>query len=517
MASQRNNDQEESPLYLGLTILAVLTMLLGLVWLVASNKIVYASLSPGLFFGSMWKWFASDYTYSQWNVVANSVVKFAEKPSAVNPIQWGSFVVVAFRPVTFLFMLGYIALLVLLAFRPNLNLRRKITADSMLVDSMKHFTSIAPIVAIRKKIADDSHPLWRRQVTPEEIFLNYKVPRLAGDLPNGSQAKAGMLMMRDKKFDREVARSYFNGFKKKLPDGRMVSSMLGIQVVNLVKDAKAVKSKVFSDRMSAEGKALIALWAAVAFGGKDGVEDYVLYRDKLNLSAFGTKDGIANLSLIQPLYDKYRKNPLLNKLFAIHHWEHTVLFALLALAQKKGRYTTAEVLWLRPLNRIMFFSLNTRGAYTPHTESGSTFGMHAFEQACARANRLPMFASASGELFHQVYLDKVIDGLELEALRWMDADENDNEDWWQDKKFWDRSDPALKKLANMYSHLNAAVNNSVPLVSMPGVDSDKTSFDDIASDESLKSKEKNDAAFSDEFGAYLFKANGGKAGADDFN
>lgn len=467
--SGNRKDEEESPMYVLLVLAGAFLLALLLIWMVASHKIVLGSLKPALAAASMWKLIASDFTYSQWNIVVDAVQRFNYNPTDVSPVQWMSFISTAFRPLGAVAAVGYLTFLVMAGLRRKPELKRRITADSLMRQSVEHFTGIAPVVAIRKQIVSDKHPLWRVQVSPEEVFLSWKVPRTKAP-DTGSLAKPGMPMLRDGKFDREVARAYFIGAQELLPDGRLVSAMLGRQVVNLTKDAVRAKSVVFADRLSSEGKTLLALWAAVAFGGVQGRDEYCDYRDRLNRSAFGTKDGIANLALAQPLYEKYRKHPLLNKLFSIHHWEHTFLFALLALAQKKGRFTTAEVLWLRPLNRVMFFALNTRGSYTPHTEAASTFAQHAYETACAKLNRLPLMQASNGVLTHVIYVDKAVDGLELECMRWLDADADDDDDWWQKKDVWAKASPTILNAA-------AAVDRSVPDRPMPGVASDDTEFD----------------------------------------
>jgi hypothetical protein len=265
----------------------------------------------------------------------------------------------------------------------------------------------------------------------------------------------------------------------------LVSRMLGRQVINLIRDAAKAKASVFADRLSSEGKVLLGLWAAVAFGGKAGREDYCKYRDMLNLSAYGTKDGICNLALAHPLYAKYRKHPSVNQLFSIHHWEHTFLFALLALAQKRGRYTTAEVLWLRPLNRVMFFSLNSRGSYTPHTEAATTFAQYAFEQRCAKLGRLPLMPD--GESFtHMIYVDKAVDGLEDAYRQWMDADLDDDEDWWLKKEIWKSADTTLQQATR-------SISASVPTAPMPGV-SGETAFDQQMAMQANQDKLKRDNA-----------------------
>lgn len=469
MASRHDDQQGESPLYAGGAFLAAFLVMGFLVWLVASNRIVYGSLKPALLFGAMWKWTPSDFGFSQWNYLVTNVQLFVVKPSAVSFAQWAGFITVALRPLFLILMLAYIAVLVFFATRKKTFMRR-FTARHLMEISVAQFTGIAPVVAIRKLVAQDKHPLWRRQVTPEEVFLNYRAPASRPEV--GLAAPAGAPMIRDNRLDREVARMYFMAVTGNTADGRLISGMLGRQVVNLANDASRSKSVVFADRMSSEGKTLLALWSAVAFGEKEGRDEFCKYRDMLNRSAFGTKDGMANLALAQPLYMKYRKHPVLNKLFAMHHWEHTLLFALLALAQRKGRFTTAEVLWLRPTNRVMFFALNSRGSFTPHTEAATTFTQHTYESMCAKQGRLPLFVNGQGQLQHVIYVDKAVDGLELEYERWAEASDED-EDWWLTEDVWRRTNMTVNDQFRQ-------IGSAVPAGGMPGTDDQATAFDLIS-------------------------------------
>lgn len=474
----RDDDKDEHPVFALGAVLLVLCMFGFLVWLVASHRIVFNSVRPSLFVGAMWKWLPSDYAQLQWARLVGSATIFLDRPVNVSIVAWGTFVSVAFQPLMALAMTAYLGTFV---FVRRTKLMRRFNARMLMLQASKNFTGIAPVVAIRKQIAQNKHPLWRRQVTPEEIFNHYRVPVPVAGVKAMTIAAPGTPMVSSNKFDREVARAYFTAISRVEADGRLVSAMLGRQVVNLVSDAGKAKRTFFADRMSAEGKTLLALWGAVAFGGIDGRVEFCKYRDMLNRSAFGTKDGIANLSLAQPLYDKYRGHPLINKLFAVHHWEHTALFALLALAQKKGRFTTAEVLWLRPLNRVMYFALNSRGSYTPHTEAASTFSQFAFEGACAKLGRLPLIYLDSGQLQHVLYVDKAIEGLELEWMRWVESSEDQEDDWWTREDLWSRTNTTV----------NAAFDRSiasVPKAPMPGETGKTSKFDEEASSGRLSSE-----------------------------
>jgi hypothetical protein len=469
MASRHDDDKAEHPIFAVAAAFAILLVFGCLIWLVASNRIVYGSLKPALFLGALWKIWPSDYTFSQWNHIVSGVQAFAPRPREVSFVDWAEFMTIALRPITAIVMAVYVLSLLFLATKKRTFMRR-FTATNLMELSANRFTGVAPVVAIRKLIAKNKHPLWRRQVTPEEVFKGFKVPDTVRSL-----APPGTPMVVDGKFNREVARTYFMGLVAGSEGPLLRSTMLGRQVVDLLTDAGKERAVVFADRMSAEGKTLLALWSAVAFGGVQGRDEFARYRDMLNRSAYGTRDGMANLALAQPLYDKYRKHPMLNKIFAIHHWEHTVLFFLLSLAQAKGRFTTAEVLWLRPTNRVMFFALNSRGSYTPHTEAAATFTQHRYEHLCAKQGRLPLVSGGDGRLMHMIYIDKAIDGLELEYARWAEGSD-DEDDWWMTKNVWARTNVTLNQ---EFAKISAAV----PTAGMPGTTDEDTAFDRSTSQE----------------------------------
>lgn len=468
MANKGSRDEGQENLLEVVGVFFILVLTVGfLVWLVASHKIVWGTLKPALFLGSVWKWGGFEFGLLQWNEIVSSVRTMAINPGKISIFDWAGLVNIAMQPIIVLLSLIYLVFIVFVPLRAA-PFTRRFSTGQLMQEHYKHFSGIAPVIGIRKKIAQNKHPLWRRQVSPDEVFLNFRVPKGPVRM---TLASAGTPMIQDQVFNQEVARDYFTDIKGTLEGGRLVSGMLGRQIVNLVVDAGKQNQVVIADRFSNEGKALLALWAAVAFGGKEGRDEFCKYRDQLNWSSYKTADGKANLSLVQPLYNKYRNNPGLNKIFAIHHWEHTALYTLLGLAQKKGRFTTAEVLWLRPTNRVMFFSMNTCGANTPHTEAATTFSQRVYEQMCARQKCLPLMRNAQGELVHVIFTPKVIDALALEAKRWYEALDDGDDDWWMKEDMWVSSDAMAK--ANM---LMPGV--ALPMGPMPGETPESVAFDE---------------------------------------
>jgi hypothetical protein len=463
--SSRDEDKESFLEILGVFAVFILTMGF-LIWIFVSHKIVWGTLKPALFLGSVWKLGGFEFGILQWNSIVNDVRAMSVNPGKVSFISWAHLVNVSMRPIIVLACLFFAAFILTFRLR-GVPFTRRFSTSQLMQEHYKIFSGIAPVIAIRKKIAQNTHPLWRLQVSPDEVFLNYRVPKSPHRM---TLASAGAPMIQDAVFNLEVARDYFTDIKGHLEGGRLMSGMLGRQVVNLVVDAGKQQQVVFADRLSSEGKAVLALWAAVAFGGPTGRDEFCKYRDKLNWSAFGTADGKANLTVVQPLYNKYRNHPELNKIFAIHHWEHTVLYALLGLAQKKGRFTTAEVLWLRPTNRVMYFALNTCGANTPHTEAAATFSQRVYEQMCARQKRLPLVRNDKGELMHVIFTSKIVDGLALEARRWNEALDDGDDDWWMKQNLWVSADAMSR--ASM-----TAAMSVLPAGPMPGETSASAAFD----------------------------------------
>lgn len=437
-------------------------IIITLGWLVAGNQLVIWTIWIAPYLSKPYLWFGSIET---WNGLVQTSQKFISDPAAASFGSWITFVSVMIRPwsIFFSIVLIFFAVMAVRSSRKYVA-NRKFDADSLMrVHAMK-FTSLLPVLHIRKQIADDSDPLWRTQVWPEEIFNTYRVPKhsAAPDMP------AGMPMVHDGVFDREVAATYFRGIKEqRLKGGRFDSVMLGRQIVDIVSDIASFKNTIFSDRMSDLGKTLVALWVPVAFGGEEGRKEYFELRDKLNRSSIGSASGVANLTVAQAQYEKYRVHPKLNTLFGIHHWEYTFLWALLQEAQRHWKVVTADCLWLRPMNRQLFAAMNARGMDTPHTEAAATFCQFEFERMCAKADRVPLATLQGGsELIQVICIEPAVDALQAAWQHWQDGKDILDPNWWMDKDPWRTADETVSSL----------LRQSIPKSDMPGI-SGQTNFD----------------------------------------
>lgn len=439
MARRSGDHKPESALAVTGAVVAGLGILLGLVWIVAAHRIIYASLAPGLWAGSMWK-LLGNFGVERWNWLVVWVQNASVNLNEVSAVQWAEFTSVAFQPLMAVLMVAYIPLLLLLAKR-RASIQRKFTPDALMKLMSDKFTGNLPIVAIRKQIASNSLPGWRLPMQPEEILKKWRVP-----MQSVRAEWAGRAICNFKKpsFDEEVARLFFMGLRAG-HGRRMDSEMLGRQVVDIMADTEHGERLVFADRCSDIGKALIALYAPVAFGGKEGRDEYAKLRDALNRSAYGTPHGMANLTVAQAQYMKWRNHQGLRGLFAVHHWEYTALFALLKRAQRFGVFPTSEILWLRPMNRILFAALNSCGRQqTPHLEGAAVYGQHQYETECAKLKRLPLIKPEEpGKPMTQViFVEKAVGALRGEFLHLVDA-VDDEDDIWLDEGIWKRTNTAV--------------------------------------------------------------------------
>lgn len=431
--SARTGEPKKEDMFTVVAVMFGVFLAMGfLIWISSSVKIV-TYWTPKLYaLSKMWRWAPMDLGMPFHVRAGDMAEAFWNDPKKVGLTEWISYVNLCAWPLTIMLALGMVALLVKMFLKPAPKIQRKFDPQDLAERISYVFTGTAPVLHLRKAIAADKEPYWRRQTFPHEVLLNERV--------NGKP------LVMDNQMVTERAAEYFRGIaydkgpdgqlRPKTVGGRLVSKMLGHQVVDLLTDRG--KNVCFPDRFSSTGKVIYALLCAHAFGGPQGMDDFRKARDQLNNSARGAKHGFANLTVAQWLYDKYRNDPTARKMFAIHHWEYTYLFELLFQAKRQGKCVDSEFLWLKPMNRILFYCMNTVGRLTPHTESAAVFAQHAYERRVARRGRLPLMRLPSGGYVHVIFVDKAVKGLALEWERWRDGDPADEEDWWRSDAEWSR-------------------------------------------------------------------------------
>lgn len=434
--------KKDDTLTVALIMIGAVFVMIFLIWMGSSVKIVKFWTPKMLTFAHIWLWVPGAFAVEHFAEISGIAEAFLANPKKVSLFDWIAFFnKSAMVPNLLVCLLLFVAMIRLL-FKESIEVKRSFKPQQLAVHLSHVFTGIAPILHLRKKIAEGKEPYWNRQLFPHEALLNEKV--------NGKP-----LVMDGEAVESRV-KEYFEGIVMKRPapgqvsqrldglvpallNGRLVSKMLGRQVVDLTSDRG--KKPIYPDRFSDTGKIIYALLCAHAFGGDEGKADFAKARDQLNNAARGAAHGFTNLTVAQWLYTKYRNNSTAKKLFAIHHWEYTYLYEMLLQAKRQGKCGHWEYMWLKPMNRILFYTQNTVGRLTPHTESAATFAQYIYERrvAASEVGRIPLRKLASGAHQHVIYIDKAVKGLMLEWERWKDGEDDDNQ-WWTDPSIWSRID-----------------------------------------------------------------------------
>ncbi len=420
MAINKETGREDPFVIVGLCLF-VPALLFFMMWLVGSHKIVAASAPMAYQLSKLWLIFPGG---------REMVLKLAEggrefmgNPRAVTFSDWLLFINLCLKPLARI--CGFIVLLTaipmaLLSDRKNLF--RRLSPTQLMGELSQVFTGVIPVMHLRMKLVADELPLWRRQTFPHEFLEKEKT-------------FDGRRLLRDGEIQQEALRDRLIGIDpKKVINGKAVSLSLGRQIVNLAQDRERLKQICFPDRMSDVGKVLYALLVAHAYGGSQGIKDYRKAVDELNRSCAGESNGRANLSVAQWIFDKYRENADGRNLFAVHHWEYTYLVELLKQAKKQGKCGHTSFMWVKPMNRVLFYALNQVGRWVPHAESAAVFDHHAAEQLAAR-NGLVFMKPVDGRWVSTVWVGCAVEGFTNEWARWS-ACVDDNVDLWNTDRQW---------------------------------------------------------------------------------
>ncbi len=153
---------------------------------------------------------------------------------------------------------------------------------------------------------------------------------------------------------------------------------------------------VFLARANRDGKAALAMVAQLASSAADG-----------QLDCSGADD----------LWKKYIKTPKMQAMCAMHAYEFTLFISALLAAREDGVVASCDFLWIKPIDRRLWYVINNVGRQTPAVEVGGIFCHWYHEMALKKPLSAPRIDGAVAAL--SVALSDVIyvpDEKEREAL-----------------------------------------------------------------------------------------------------
>lgn len=145
------------------------------------------------------------------------------------------------------------------------------------------------------------------------------------------------------------------------------------------------------NRVPPHVKALFAAFAARLNGDGKAAADLFA---QINNSA-ATK---LNFAGVDELCKKYENTKLVTKVVESHAYLLTVMAEMLKAARSDGVQASADFLWLKPVDRRLWYMLNTVGRQTPFSEVAGPFAHWVAENEIGRRLLVPMVEEATNAL-----------------------------------------------------------------------------------------------------------------------
>lgn len=104
--------------------------------------------------------------------------------------------------------------------------------------------------------------------------------------------------------------------------------------------------------------------------------------------------GKPDFSVAKPIIKKYQNTELVQEVIAKHSYMLTVIGSLLVAARDDGVVPSSEFLWLKPIDRRLWYMLNCMGRQTPYAEVAGPFAHWRAELVMGRGSLVPMVDEA---------------------------------------------------------------------------------------------------------------------------
>lgn len=205
-------------------------------------------------------------------------------------------------------------------------------------------------------------------------------------------------------------------FAKYQPDDKHLSAEMHIKIILDKGKATNVfamqlgKTWTSYSALKPYAKALFAVFAAYAEHDRGTAEQ--LLKD---LAKSSLKDDF-DLPMVATLIKKYGSEKIVKYAIEKNAYEYTVMATMLELARSSGVVATAEFLWLRTVDRRLWYLLNGIGRQTPFTEVAGIHAHWLAEKTLKRKLIIPYVAEATKGL--EIALNDVLyDEKRLEAAQ----------------------------------------------------------------------------------------------------
>ena len=176
------------------------------------------------------------------------------------------------------------------------------------------------------------------------------------------------------------------------------------------------------EKLPLHARALFAMFAAKAHSDQDTV---LALNNQIAVSASASNYKNFNFQGVDALLAKHAQQKDIQKIVNNHAFVYTVMASMLEFSRIDGVYASADFLWLKPLDRRLWYTLNCVGRKTPFAEVAGIAAHRNAEVLYHKPLFVPMVDEAVdaleiaiGELLYHKPLfvpmiDEAVDALEI--------------------------------------------------------------------------------------------------------
>ena len=240
----------------------------------------------------------------------------------------------------------------------TLKYRRAHSMLTLRAQEQVNWPAIMPVVKQDLVSEDINQGPWAMALTPMEFARKYQLLKkndvLLDNPEPGQEMTAGVRRGDAKRVFTLQLGPYWDGFEHSPPHARAMAA-------------------VFMARMNRDRPAATRILESLDKSCAEGKPDY---------------------SVATAVLRKYQNTELVQEIVQKHAYLFTVLASLLKASRDDGVVASAEFLWLKPVDRRLWYMLNCVGRQTPFAEVGGPFAHWRAEDAMGRRSLVPMIDEA---------------------------------------------------------------------------------------------------------------------------
>lgn len=257
-------------------------------------------------------------------------------------------------------VVGVLVALAIVLYKSNIVLKFRKAHDMKSLRAQEQFNwpAIMPIVKEDLVSQDINKGPWAMALTPYEFSKKYKLLRkddalLDNPVP-GQEMTAGIRRGDAKRVFTMQLGPYWEGFEHCSPQAYALAA-------------------VFMARMNRD---------------RDAANNILKVLDQTFVT------GKPDFSVAKPVMKKYQNTDLVQEVVSKHAYVLTVMSSLVQAARNDGVVPSAEFLWLKPVDRRLWYMLNCIGRQTPYAEVAGAFAHWRAEKVMGRRCLVPMIDEA---------------------------------------------------------------------------------------------------------------------------